>query len=211
MWIVLGIIAFLAALITAILLLPIDIIIKNDEDDNLILLYKILFKTFGEDPDPNNLIVKTIKETSGLSRIEKGHLEKSMAQSGLALTVSESCRILVNLIKEIAALLKYCTLKKFEMHIICSGEDAAETATEYGKCCSAVYPAAAFFGSVMKSNKKVWNIDINCDFTNSQKVFRYDFLVRVRLFRALGALFRVSLKEARRRVEQENAVQNHKA
>lgn len=213
MWIVLGILLFLAVLITVILMLPIDIIIKNDEDDNLILLYKFLFKTYGEDPDPNNILVKTIKETSGLSRIEKGNLEKRIEQSGFAFTVSETCRILMNLIKEIAVILKYCKLKKFQMNIVCAGDDAAEAAMEYGKCCAAVYPIAAFFGSVMKCRKKVWDININCNFANDKKTFRYDFLVRISLFRAIIALFKTAYKEARRRIEQENSTTapNHKS
>ena len=58
MWIVLGIIGFLALLITVILLLPVKIILRNDDKEALILRYRFLGKTFGEDPNPDDPIVK---------------------------------------------------------------------------------------------------------------------------------------------------------
>ena len=59
MWIFLGILLFIATLITVILLLPVYIIIKSDENGELVLLYKFVGKTFGEEPDPKNPIVVT--------------------------------------------------------------------------------------------------------------------------------------------------------
>ncbi|MBR2447526.1 MAG: hypothetical protein IKB29_00930, partial [Clostridia bacterium] len=75
MWIFLSVLLFLILLITVILLLPISVIIKTDQNDELILRYRFLFKTYGEDPDPNNPIIKTLKEASGISRLEKENLK----------------------------------------------------------------------------------------------------------------------------------------
>ena len=55
MWIAIGIAGFIAVLITVILLLPVKVIIKNDENNELILRYRFLFKTYGENPDPKFL------------------------------------------------------------------------------------------------------------------------------------------------------------
>lgn len=205
MWIFLGIVAFLALLITAILLLPIDIIIKNDDDDNLILLYKILFKTFGENPDPNNILVKTIKETSGISKIEKDGLKKNVAESGFWSTVSYTARILLSLLQEIVNVLKYCKLKKLNIKAVCAGEDAAETAVDYGKCCAIIYPIAGFLSSNMKVKRKAQKIDIKCDYTNGENIFKYDILIMIRMYHAIAALFRIALKEAKRTAEQQNS------
>ena len=71
MWIALGIIGFLAALITVILLLPVKVIIKNNENNELILRYKFLWKTFGERLDPNDPIIRTLKSLSGYERLER--------------------------------------------------------------------------------------------------------------------------------------------
>ena len=61
MWIVLIVIACLALLITVICLLPVKVLLKNDAQNPLILRYKFLGKTFGENPDPNDPIIKTLK------------------------------------------------------------------------------------------------------------------------------------------------------
>ncbi len=209
MWIFLGIITFIVILITAILLLPVNIIIKNDENNNLILLYKILFKTFGEDPDPDNPLVKLIKETSGVSKIEKKSLEKNIEKSGLLNTVGDTMRILMNLLKEVAGLLKHCTAKKFHIKVVCSEDNAADTAITYGRCCSLVYPVTSFISSNMKVRKKGQNIDISPDFTGNESVLRYDLLISVRLYRAVIALFKVAYKEAKRTTEQ-NTLQDTK-
>ena len=76
MWIFLGIVAFLALLITVILLLPVYVIIKTDKNGELIFRYKFLNKIYGEDPDPNNPVVKTLKKASGVSRLEKDKLKE---------------------------------------------------------------------------------------------------------------------------------------
>ena len=70
MWIFLGILAFIIILIIAILLLPVYVILRSDENGEVYLRYKILFKTFGEDPDPNNPIIKTLLDASGISELK---------------------------------------------------------------------------------------------------------------------------------------------
>ena len=66
MWIALGIVGFLAALITVILILPVKVIIKSDGNDELYLRYKFLGKTYGEDPDPNDPIILMLKKAGGV-------------------------------------------------------------------------------------------------------------------------------------------------
>ncbi len=201
MWIFLGIVAFLAAVIAVILSLPIYVIIKSDENGELVLLYRFLGKIYGEHPDPNNPILKQLKKSSGVARIEKQGLQKSLAQQGFWATVSETCRILADLLIEIGHILKYCTAKKFEIEAVCAEEDAADTAIRYGQCCAAVYPLSGILSANMKVKKKARKIDIRCDFTSGKPSFRYDFLIMVRLGRALAALWRISLKEAKRTYE----------
>ena len=111
MWIVLGIIGFLAALITVILLLPVKVIIKNDEQEPLILRYRFLFKTYGEDPDPNNPVIKALKTASGVDRLSKETLQESVRSGGLQKSVAETFSILKNLAKELWQLLKLLELR----------------------------------------------------------------------------------------------------
>lgn len=198
MWIFLGIVAFLAAVIAVILSLPVYVIVKSDENGELVLLYKFLGKLYGENPDPNNPILKQIKKSSGVARIEKQGFQKSLAESGFFATMVDTCRILADLLIEIGHILKYCTAKRFEIEAVCAEENAAETAIRYGQYCAAIYPLAGALSANMKVRKKARRIDIRCDFTGGKPSFRYDFLIMVRLRHALAALWRVSLKEAER-------------
>ena len=204
MWIFLGVVAFLVLLIIAILLLPIDVTLKSDENGDLYFRYKILFKTFGENPNPDNPILKTLKKTSGIERIETKNLKASAQKSGVLLTVNDTVRILFDLLKEVVSLFKHCYAKKFEIKIMVSDNDAADAAIRYGSCCAVVYPLAAFITSAMKVKKKGRKIDISCGFAGEKEYFNYHFLIRVRLFRVLAAFLRIAFTEAKRKAQDIN-------
>ena len=207
MWIFLSIVGFIAVLITAILMLPVYIIIKNDEKGELILRYKILYKTFGENPDPNNPILKALKKASGISRLETKNIKSKAKETGLSTTVSQTLRIVIDLLKEIVAILKYCTAKRFYIKVVCAEEDAADTAINYGKCCAVVYPLAGLLSSIMKVRKKGQQIDVSCDYLGGHDDFRFDFLISVRLFRVIAAFFRIAFKETKRTVDEQTSQQ----
>lgn len=205
MWMFLSIVAFLTLLITAILLLPISIILKNDENGKVYFRFKVLFKTFGEKSNPNNPISKTLKEISGVSRLEKKNLESDMKRSGLSETVEQTCRILMDLLKEIVKLLKYCTAKRFVLKIVCAEDTAADTAVSYGRCCSVIYPLASFLSTIMKVRKKGQHIDISCNYVSGEGDFKYDLMISVKLCHILAAFFRIILKEAKRAASEPTA------
>lgn len=210
MWIVLGILLFLAALITAILMLNVFIVIKSDENGELYLVYKILGKTFGEEPDPNNPIIVALKKTTGVSQIDTASLKKSIKESGLTTTVSSTYHILISLLKEIKDLLKFCTAKKLQIDIVCTGEDAAQAAINYGKCSSVTYPFLGMVHSVVKVKRGCEKINISCDYNSQNASFEYDILLSVRLCHLLAALIRVAYKEARRNLESEEYLSSEK-
>ena len=210
MWIVLGILLFLAALITAILMLNVFIVIKSDKNGELYLVYKILGKTFGEEPDPNNPIIVALKKTTGVSQIDTASLKKSIKESGLTTTVSSTYHILISLLKEIKDLLKFCTAKKLQIDIVCTGEDAAQAAINYGKCSSVTYPFLCMVHSVVKVKRGCEKINISCDYNSQNASFEYDILLSVRLCHLLAALIRVAYKEARRNLESEEYLSSEK-
>ena len=198
MWIVLAVIAFLVLLITVICLLPVKVLLKNDEQNALILRYKFLFKTFGENPDPNDPIVKTLKKAGGVDRLEKEALQSSISTDGLKKTVSDSYSTLIGLIKEILFLLKYGVITRLHVCIRCTGDDAAETAIHYGQCCSATYSLVNALSSYIKIRKRGCKLDIGCDFSGKEPLFRYDIVLRISFGRVLAGFWKVVLAEAKR-------------
>lgn len=203
MWIFLGVVGFIALLITIILLLPVYVILRTDENGDVYLRYKILFKTFGENPDPNNPILKTLKEASGISRLEKKNIKSDVEKDGFYETLGQTCRLLTGLLKELASLLKYCHAKKFVFKVVCAEETAADTAISYGQCCAIVYPLASFLSSIMNVKKRGQKIDISCDYEGKKGSFDYDFVIWVRFYHVLAAFFRVAVKEAKRTAEKQ--------
>ena len=83
MWIFLGIVAFLAAVIFTLLMLPIHFIIKTDENGELFLRYTFLGKVYGENPDPDSPLLQTLKKVSGVSRLEKGNFREDTKKIGV--------------------------------------------------------------------------------------------------------------------------------
>ena len=198
MWIALGIIGFLAALVTAIVLLPIKFIIKNDENNELILLYKLLGKTFGEDPDPNDPIIKSLKTAAGVDRLGKAELKKSIRSEGLQETIKSSYAMIIDLLKEVVALLKLCKITKLDIKIRTVGDGPDEAAIHYGQYSAVTYGLLNAINGVVKIRKRGYHVDIGCDFFGTESVFRYHVVLVTRFGRVLAALWRVVLAEAKR-------------
>ena len=109
MWIFLSVLLFIIILITVVLLLPVFITIKYNKDDGLYLRYKILHKTFGgESSSSDNAFAKNIKSALGLSRLEKDKLKTKAEKTNILHTVKDSFSLIVDLLKELVGLLKYC-------------------------------------------------------------------------------------------------------
>lgn len=197
MWILLGILAFLAALITVIVLLPVKIILKNDAENALILRYKFLFRTFGKDPDPDDPIVKALLSATGVDRLKTTAIRKELRDDGLKKTVSATFSMLADLLKEVVSLLKFCTVTRLHILIRCGGEDVDDAAIHYGQCCAATYSLLNVLRSFVKLRKRGCNIDLGCNFFG-RSVFRYEVVLSIRLGRILGGLWRVAMAEVKR-------------
>lgn len=193
------IVAILAILIATLLILPVYIIIKNDQKNNLILSFKFLFWSFGGEKKPESPVTKKLKKSIGANKLSKEKLKNDMKKGGLPATVTETAQILITILKELSSLLGHCTAKKYELNIICSSEDAAQTAISYGKCCAAAFPLLGLFGSLIKIKKKGRNIDIRCDFTGKQELFSYNFVISTKVFNLLSSFIKVAIKEAKRK------------
>ena len=198
MWIALGIVGGLAALITILLLLPVKVIIKNNDRNEFIFRYKYLFKTFGEDPDPNAPIVKTLKSVTGVDRLNKSAVKENIDAEGLIKTVKESLSMVVDLLKEILKLLGRCKVTRLHVTIRCTGDGADEAAFHYGECCAVTYSLLNVVNGLLKVRKRGCNVDVACDFMGDKPVFRYDVVLKIRASRVLAALWRVAWAEVKR-------------
>ena len=198
MWVALAILAFLALLITVIWLLPVKVIIKNDEENQLILRYVFLFKTYGENPNPDDPLIKMLKKAGGVERLESETLRRNVRADGLRKTVSQSYSALIELLKELVALLRICTVTKLNVKIRIAEEEPDQAAIHYGLYCAATNTLMATLQSFLRIRKRGCAIDIASDFMGSKPEFRYHAELVVRFGQVLAAFWRVALAEAKR-------------
>ncbi len=157
LWIVLGIL-FLLFLLT---LIKVEILATYSEELTLIL--KILFvritlvspdkpqkekKPKKEKPEQKKPEPDKEKQDEQTGKKKQSYLSKLKEKKGLSGLVS----LFVSLAKIVCGALKglfsHVVLKKFDVGIALSGEDASSTAVTYGKLCSVIYPAINIITSV---------------------------------------------------------------
>lgn len=208
MYIFLGILAFIVILITIILLLPVYIIIKTDENDEVIIRYKILWKTFGEDPDPNQPIIKVLKQTLGVTRLDKKNFQNNSEKIGMLENFKDSFSLIIGLLKRLLQLLKYCSVKTLHIDIICADEDAAQTAMNYGMCYAVVCPLLGLLRSVIKVRPRGEKINISCDYEAKESYYSFDVVICVKVVRIIVAIFRAAFDEAKRISQAQESTSN---
>ena len=202
MWIAIGIILFLAVLVTVILLLPVYVIIKNEGESELKILYRFLFKTYGEHPDPNNPILKMLKTATGVDKLSVKTIRGGIKTGGFDVTVEQTVRVLFSLLKELGALLRFCVCKKMYVHVISAGDDPGDAAINHGICCSFVYPVLAYLKSNLKRvSKRGEDVRLECDFSGVDDSFVYHIILRVTVGRLILALWHIVLREAKHQAE----------
>ena len=207
MYVVLGILAALAALIAVILLLPVKIILKNDDENQFILRFRFLFMTFGDAGDKkksntDNPIVNALLSATGFDRLQTKTVEKNIRNDGLKKTVSESYAMLSGLLREAVTLLKRCTVSRLHIKIRSSGGDADQIAIRYGQYCAATYSLLNILRNFIKIRKRGCNIDIGCNFLEKEPVFRYEVVLSFRTGRVLAGFWRIALGQIKRMAAQ---------
>ncbi len=201
MWIFLSILAFLIALVAFILLLPVRITIKSDQNGEPQFLCRVLFFTFGKPrkkPKKKKGKKKSdggeLKKSLGVDRLSLKGLKQQIKEHGLKATVSQILSVIKDVFTEAMTLLRHCTAERFEFRVLVSGDDAAATAIKYGSVCAVIHPLITAIGSVITIKEKGTKIYVVCDYSGSDEKISYNFVIRVRVFRVLIALCRILIK-----------------
>lgn len=185
MEIFIGILIGIIVLIFVILLLPVRISFKNDEENNLLFKIKFLFFSFPDKKSSGKHIKKEVKE------------EKPKEKKGILDSVKENKGLIIALLNELSSLFKKFTLKKFHLDILCSGSDAAQTAIKYGACCSLVYPLTSFIDSLMKPKYKNQQINIRSNFETKEEFIKYEIEISVKVISLVLTLIKVAIRKAK--------------
>lgn len=188
----------LALLITVICLIPVYVYVYYDGENSLQLRYRLLWKVFGENPDPNNPIIRLLKELSGISKFDSvSSLKKTVSSSGVSYTLRQMGEVLISLLRQMVWILPRCRMRKLELRAICAEGEPDDAAMEYGKLCSAVYPIVGVIDNILPINRRKLLLDLRCDFEAERSELSLTAVIRARLGSVLRALWRIVLDEAK--------------
>ena len=198
----------LALLITVICLLPVYVYIYYDEENSLQLRYRLLWKVFGEDPNPNSPILKLLKELSGVAKFDSvKSIKETVSDSGVSYTLKQVGDVLISLLRQLVWLLPRCRVRKLELRAICAEGEPDEAAMEYGKLCATVYPIVGIVDNIIPINRRKLLLNLRCDFEAEKSDFSLTAVIRARLGSALRALWRIVLDEAKAEAQRKDSSQ----
>ncbi len=198
LWIILSILAAIALIIGILLALPVDVLFLMDEEQGFAIRYRFLGKLYGENPNPNNPIIKGLKKTLRLSHLESVQtIQKTVEANGAAVTVRETVQTLVDLLNRVIWILRYCRIPKCRIHSVCGGEDAP---LDYGTSCAVIYPLVTYFESVAHLRPRAEEICIECDYERAEGYLELEIVVRVHILHILRGLWYIIKKNVEREV-----------
>ncbi len=170
---ILGIFLILAVVV---LLLPVNLNLLYDGDFEYKL--KVAFVTLNldksEKPKQKNKISNTPKKTE--QKKEKSFFEKLTDKKGFVVAVKEIFAFVKDCTVPLKRFLKFVKLKDICLFIAVAGDDAAQTATNYGLVCSAVYPTLSFVEGFVNLQYK--SVDVKADFENKKSNVTFSLKIK---------------------------------
>ncbi len=208
LWISLGILALIVLLLSAVLLLPVDLLLLLDQAQGFRIRYRLMGKIYGEEAKEQkpkakkkskpNPIIEGLKRSLGIEHL--GSVEKikeSLQSKGAEATLKDTISAFWELLDRIFWILKRCRITRFKIAAYCGGEDAP---LDYGTACAVVYPLVSYLESAVGLRPKAEEIIIACDDERQQTELELEIFVRVRVAHILRALLHIILKNIEKEV-----------
>lgn len=119
---------------------------------------------------------KTIDDTTPT---EENFLKRTYKQKGLLGTVEYFSKLLAMFLKRFRWIIRQLNFRKFNLNLSVATSDAANTAVQYGKICSMVYPVLSFLYT--NAHFKAKEVNISADFSKTKSEFQVSLSVTTRL------------------------------
>lgn len=209
---VLGILlAVIAVLITVLLLIRVKIVISYDPEKGLEYYARYLSFDIGRDKKKKKLFDVTgwLKKKLGLELPEAENMtDEEILRKGIYEKVATVVLLITLLADEFVWIIKKLRLDKLRIIAVCSGEDAAESATDYGLVCAAVYPVIGYITASVNSKENAEEVEIGCDF-DGNGYFEFNLTVSVKAIHVIRAIYNALIDVAE--VAEETSVDAKKA
>ncbi|MBR2310835.1 MAG: hypothetical protein IKA47_09940 [Oscillospiraceae bacterium] len=182
MWIALGI---LTAVIVIFLLLPVQLLLKVDENEAFGLQIRFLWLTFGGD----SKVGKAVKKQTKAPKKKQPTLKERIEKDGLGKTISDTYGMLTRILKAAVSLVGRFAVKRLHIKIRCGGDNAATAAIRYGQYSALTYGLVNTLRGFLKVREKGCHIDIGCDFGGKNQ-FACDLKLSIRVGQALPVIIK---------------------
>lgn len=201
-WIIVGsILGAIALIILIILFLPVYMRLENASNGEVNLYFKILWYKFGQEKNPDSKIVKAAEKVVGLSKFKDlESIQKTVKEESLTESITQFSGVVISLFKQFLSLLKRCRVNKLYIKAVNAGDDAAEAAISYGAACAVVYTLVGYIEGVANVNRNAIDLDLSCRYDTDESEFFYDILVSVRVYKVVGALFKIVKENVERQI-----------
>ena len=179
----------LILLVLLILFVPINLHLSYKEE------FRLKIKFFGvkvfEFPSKKKTTKTKEKENeqNNFSNAAKGLFGFLKETYGFSTAVKKVLKLFYDMLAHIKILLRHIKVKNIRLLIVVSGDDAASTAIEYGKVCSAAYPVIAFLDCFRGIDFK--KIDIVSDFEENKKEFEFSLNVKIQVLYMLISAYKI--------------------
>ncbi len=199
LWIILGILALIALLLS----LKLRIFLVYLPDGRLDIYVKYLFFTFRASDEPNEKLMQQVFSILGLRDIGSvANAKHAIDAKGVSTTLNELLSVLKMLLNRAWWLLKRGVFRQFRLRIVVGEEDAADAAYGYGLVCSAVYPLVGLLDSAFRFRSR--SVDVRCDFDAETTLVEFHGQFNIRLWPILCALIHVVRENVRRTLAKES-------
>ena len=195
--IIIGAILIVLLGLTLLLFLPLKVYISFKEE--FFIKVKFASVKIFEIPEKESNKRKKKKASGNSDRKEKSESEtfkdakklfvKLKEKYGFSKAVRKIFALLKEMLSHIKPYLSHIKIKKIVLNLTVASGDAATTAIEYGKICSAVYPVLSFFDTYKGVYFK--EINVGTDFTSQKTVFDFSLQIKVPIIYFVIMAFKV--------------------
>ena len=177
--IVLYILGALLLLLVLLLILPLKVELSFFEDFKV----KVKFLGFTLYPQKPKNEKKATREKSDETKPnlkEKNLFEKLVEKREFKGAINELFTLFKAVIIPLKKFLKRIKFRNIKVSIVVAGDDAAQTAINYGTVCSAVYPVLSIFQNI--ANSKYKKIDVTSNFESGKSSFEFSLDVKASIW-----------------------------
>ena len=136
---------------------------------------------------------KTEKQTTQPKEKEDNFFISTAKEEGLGAVIEILSKIIEILKDFSSSTLNHLRVKKLKLNVVTAGEDAADTALNFGYACSVVYPALGALSGLV-SFLKIPDVNITADYDKKETSASIMLQFKMKLFFLLAVVLKYGIK-----------------